>query len=52
METYRLIDASGDFLVDADGDYLVWFIPAVVGATGRMSLAVAGPSITLTLSED
>lgn len=52
METYRLIDASGDFLVDSAGNYLVWTTSEAVGVTGRMSLTVAGPTITLTLSED
>lgn len=50
METFRLIDASGDFLIDGDGNYLVWSVG--IAATGVISLAVAAPTITLTPSED
>lgn len=50
METYRLVDSSGDFMVDGDGNYLVWSLG--VADSGRVSLTVAGPTITLTLSED
>jgi hypothetical protein len=52
MATFRLLDAAGDYLVDADGNYLVWQLGGTEAATARMSLTVAAPTITLTLSED
>lgn len=51
METYRLIDAAGNFLVDAAGNNLVFQLGGATN-TGRMGLRAAAPTIALTVNED